>query len=128
MHYGDNVALPVPAVDRGKCDPKNMLGVIIAKTADENFKIGVKAGTLKGTYSRNSFALCARKHISPDDIPNKSVSLREATKILPSGGQGFFHCECKKSGKRCENNRCKCFKNKRICNSRCHNTDTCKNK
>ena len=42
--YGDNIALPVPEVDREKLDPKNMLGVIIAKTTDSNYKIGVKSG------------------------------------------------------------------------------------
>ena len=65
-----------------------MLGVIIAKTADDNFKIGVKAGTLKGTYSRNYFTLCARKYISPDDIPNKSVDRDFFTASVKSLGSG----------------------------------------
>ena len=92
--YGDNIALPVPAVDRGKCNPKNMLGVIIAKTAENNYKIGVKSGIVKGTYSRNSLALCARKYII-----SFVSGLREGTKFLLSGGQGFFHSQCKKLGK-----------------------------
>ena len=53
--YGDNIALPVPSVDRGKCDSRNLIGVVLAVNSDESFKISVTAGILKGTYLRTSF-------------------------------------------------------------------------
>ena len=79
---------------------------------------------------RRCFSLCSGKHLTPEDVPNKTLSLREATKVAPGGGQGLFHCDCKKSGKQCTNRRCKCMKNNRICTSRCHNGTefTCRNK
>ena len=57
-NHGDNVAIPVPAVDRGKCHPRNIIGVVLGKTPENNYKIGVKSGILKGTYMRNAFAVC----------------------------------------------------------------------
>ena len=61
---------------------------------------------------RNAFAVCPRKHIAPDDVQTKSVSIREATKMLPRGGQGIFHCDCKQiqSSLQCSSRRCKCKK------------------
>ena len=107
-NHGDNVAILVPAVDKGKCDPRNIIGVVLGKTPENNYKIGVKSGILKGTYMRNAFAVCPRKCIAPDDVLTKSVSIREATKLLPGGGQGIFHCDCKQSGTQCFSRRCKC--------------------
>jgi len=34
-NIGDNVALPVPLVDRGKGDPRNILGIIIDKNEND---------------------------------------------------------------------------------------------
>ena len=42
-----------------------------------------------------------------------------------SGGQGFLKCSCKS---KCSSNRCKCKKNGKLCNSRCHNSGSCDNK
>ena len=54
---GDNVAVPIPAVDRG--DPINIFGVIIHRDLNtDQYTIGVKAVILKGQYSRNQFDLC----------------------------------------------------------------------
>ena len=50
--YGDNIALTVPSVDRGRYDPRNLIGVVLAVNSDGSFKIGVKGGILKGTYLR----------------------------------------------------------------------------
>ncbi|XP_037801957.1 KRAB-A domain-containing protein 2-like [Penaeus monodon] len=51
---GDNVAVPNPAVDRGREDPRNILGVIVSRDLDnDQYKIAVKSGVLKGQYSRN---------------------------------------------------------------------------
>ena len=81
--YGDNIALTVPSVDRGRYDPRNLIGVVLAVNSDGSFKIGVKGGILKGTYLRTCFSLCSGKHLTPEDVPNKTLSLREATKVAP---------------------------------------------
>ena len=84
--------------------------MVLGKTPENTYKIGVKTGILKGTFMRNAFAVCPRKHIAPDDVPTKSVSIREATKMLPGGGQGIFHCDYKQSSLQCSSRRCKCKK------------------
>lgn len=42
-----------------------------------------------------------------------------------SGAQGYEKCNCKTG---CAQNKCKCLKNNRKCNSRCHSSLSCKNK
>ena len=59
---GDNVAVPVPLVDRGRGDARNILGVIVDKQEDtDQYRIAVKAGILNGLYSRNQFDLCPER-------------------------------------------------------------------
>ena len=58
---GDNVAVPVSLVDRGRSDPRNigLLGVIVNRNLDtDQYTIAVKTGILNGSYSRNQFDLC----------------------------------------------------------------------
>jgi len=127
---GDNVAVPIPAVDRGRGDPRNILGVIVSRDLDnDQYKIAVKSGVLKGQYSRNQFDLCPQRLLTEDDVnQDTAVSLREAVIAQSAcGGQGFTRCNC--SGlKKCSTNRCKCFKAKAKCNSRCHGSVNCANK
>ncbi|XP_037780316.1 uncharacterized protein LOC119576745 [Penaeus monodon] len=103
---GDNVAVPVPAVDRGRGDPQNILGVIVSRDLDnDQYKIAVNSGILKGQHSRNQFDLCPQRLLTEDDV--NAVSLREAVIAQSAcGGQGFTRCNC--SGlKKCSTNRCK---------------------
>ena len=47
---GDNVAVLIPLVDRGRGDPRNILGVIINRDLETNlYRIAVRAGIL-ATY------------------------------------------------------------------------------
>ena len=57
---GDNVAVPIPSVDRGRGDPRNILGVILYRDKGDQYRIAVKSGILKGLYSRNQFDLAHR--------------------------------------------------------------------
>ena len=125
---GDNVAVPIPLVDRGRGDPRNILGVIIDRDENEQYRIATKSGILRSRYSRNQFDLCQQRLLQLQDMnQDKLVSLREAvTQSSAGGGQGFVKCSC--ATKQCQTNRCKCFKAKLKCNSRCHNSLTCKNK
>ena len=78
MVKGDTVAVPVPMVDRGRGDARNILGVIVNRERDTDiYTIAVKSGVLKGGYSRNKFDLCPQRLLSMADVNlEKHVSLR----------------------------------------------------
>jgi len=128
---GDNAAVPVPLVDRGRGDPRNILGVIVNRDVETDiYKIAVKAGILNGGYSRNQFDLCPQRLLTQEDVClDQSVSLRSAVAAQSaSGGQGFIKCNCGGGGNKCQTKRCKCYKARLICNSRCHDSQSCTNK
>jgi hypothetical protein len=126
---GDNVTVPIPLVDRGRGDPRNVMGVIIDRDENDMYRIAVRAGMLKGKYSRNQFDLCVQKLLQESDISrNEELPLRTAVQLESRcGGQGFLKCNCSGAGK-CQSNRCRCFKAKVKCNSRCHASLSCENK
>jgi hypothetical protein len=126
---GDNVTVPVPLVDRGRSDPRNLLGIILDRDENDLYRIAVRAGILKGKYARNQFDLCAQKLLLENDVKNDvEVSLRCAVQAESNcGGQGYVKCNCA-GPNRCHSNRCKCFKNRMKCNSRCHSCLSCDNK
>jgi len=43
---GDNVAIPIPMVDRGRGDPRNILGVILDCDKQNMYTIAVKTGII----------------------------------------------------------------------------------
>ncbi|XP_047490887.1 uncharacterized protein LOC125040376 [Penaeus chinensis] len=48
---GDNVVVPIPAVDRGRGDPRNILGFIVSRDLDsDQYKVDVKSGVLKEQF------------------------------------------------------------------------------
>ena len=80
---------------------------------NELYTIAVKGGILDREYSRNQFDVCAMILYSSDDVcTDKNISLRKAVQLES-------RCNCAGS-KRCQTNRCKCFKARLVCNSRCH--------
>lgn len=126
---GDNVTIPIPMFDRGRGDPRNIIGIIVDRDENDMYRIAVRAGVLKGKYSRNQFDLCTQKLYVMEDVKSDAeVGLRQAVQHESvCGGQGFVKCNC--TGRsRCEVNRCKCFKAGVKCNSRCHSNLTCNNK
>ena len=126
---GENVTVPVPLVDRGRGDSRNIMGVIVDRDENDLYRIAVKGGILNGKYSRNQFDLCNQILLLPTDVcQDKEISLLNAVQHESRcGGQGYLKCNC--SGKsNCKTNRCKCFKAKVECNSRCHGSMTCQNK
>ena len=125
---GDNVTVPVPLVDRGRGDSRNILGVIIDRDENDLYRIAVKGGILNGKYSRNQFDLCNQILLLPTNVcQDKEISLRNAVQHESRcGGQGYLKCNCLGKNK-CKTNRCKCFKAKVACNSRCHGSMTCQN-
>ena len=124
---GNTVMVPIPDVDRGRADFKNIKAIVLSVNGDGMYQLGTEFGTLDQMYSRNQFAPTIENFISIADVPeNVIISLREAAQKNSIGlGQGFFKCNCKTG---CKTKRCKCFNAKKICNSRCHNSNNCQNK
>ncbi|XP_037803453.1 uncharacterized protein LOC119597869 [Penaeus monodon] len=85
---GDNVAVPIQAVDRGRGDPGNVLGVFVSRDLDnDQYKIAVKSRVLNSQYSRNQFDLCPQRLLTEDDVnQDTAVSLREA--VIPQSACG----------------------------------------
>jgi hypothetical protein len=78
----DNVAIPIPLVDRGRGDPRNILGVILDRDENDLYKIAVRAGVLNCKYSRNQFDLCNQKFLTMNDVrTDNEVSLRNAVQV-----------------------------------------------
>ncbi|XP_076032943.1 uncharacterized protein LOC143020411 [Oratosquilla oratoria] len=122
---GDNVAVPIPMIDRGRDDLRNIIGVIVDRDENDLYRIAVKAGILSTKYFRNQSDLCPQRLLNETDVNTDcTITLRQTLRSTASGGQGFFHCD---RTKQCQINRCKCFKAKKICNSRWNSNLTCKN-
>lgn len=141
------VTIPIPDVDRSKADFRNIIGikngvnciirnitltkilfsgVVMEVTEDNLYKIGTKEGILPQLYSRNQISFSDTQFLQIEEVPNQTISLREAnTKESIVGGQGFTRCGCTT---KCKSNRCKCRKKGQLCNSRCHNSLNCCNK
>ena len=116
-------------LDRGRGDPRNLMGIFIDRDENDLYRIAVRGGVLKGKYSRNQFDLCVQKLLSEKDVNStEEVALRTAVQFESNcGGQGFVKCNCKGNGG-CKSNKCECFKAKLKCNSRCHASLSCANK
>ena len=122
---GENVLVPIPEVDRGRTDFRNVLGVIMMVGPD-GYTIGTQSGLLKQKYVRSQFQPTIGNHLRAIDVPPKEVSLREACGMVSlAHGQGFIRCSCKGD---CSSNRCSCRREGRLCNSKCHKSLTCTNK
>lgn len=66
---GNNVTIPIPLVDRGRGDPRNIMGRIFNIDGNDNYyTIAVKSGILCGKYTRNQFYLCTYELYSKDNV------------------------------------------------------------
>jgi len=67
---GDNVAVLMPLVERGRGDPRNITG---NRNLDaDQYRISVKAGILNGHYSRNQFDFCPQRLLILDDVEQEN--------------------------------------------------------
>jgi hypothetical protein len=127
LSKGDTVIIPIPYVDRGPVDERNIKCVVINVNEYGGYKIGTKVGQIKGYMSRNQVHFFANATLDVSEVPVSDMSVREiVSKISLSGGQCFVHCQCKKGN--CQSGRCKCRRLKVMCNSRCHMSLSCSNK
>lgn len=123
---GATVRVPVPEVDRGRGDHRNILAVVKEVTEDGFYKLGTSNGILKSLYSRAQFTVCPKQLINERDTPNCEIPLRTAAASESlGGGQGFKKCYCKN---KCITKRCICVRSNLKCSSKCHGTSPCCNK
>ena len=121
---GDNVVVPLPDVDRGRGEFRNIRGVVTGVEGNGCYTIGTGEGTLKQQYTRNQFVPTKGHYMSTSDVGPGQVSLRQAAKGAALGsGQGYRRCHCTTG---CNN--CSCVKSGKLCTSKCHPTLTCANK
>ena len=108
---GTTVMVPVPDVDRGRCEFRNIKAVVLECMSNGLYKLGTKHGVLKQAYSRNKFTPVKESFLELAEVPkDREVSVREVAREDSLGtGQGFVKCGCKTG---CENGRCKCKANK----------------
>ena len=133
---GTIVQVRVDNVDRAKTDPTNATLVVVelVKTGkrkiETKYRLACKAGPLKSLFCRSAFTPVAGMTHEVLGLTNALeswhgmpvVGIRAAMKTISAvGGQGLLHCTCKSS---CNSRTCKCFKNNRKCNSRCHKRST----
>ncbi len=105
----------------------NILAVITDIKHDK-LKLGVDKGVLSGYYSFHqvSKAPGVPTLLIQDVTESVSRSLREIIKLQSiTGGQDMLKCDFKQG---CKTDRCKCKQANVLCNSRCHHSQTCRNK
>ena len=125
-HIGDNVLVPIPDVDKGRVEFRNIKGIVTGDLGNGCFTIGTPEGTLKQPYTRNQFIPTTAELLKPTDVKENLVSLREvANKVSLCGGQGYDRCNCTTG---CSSNRCSCKKAGKLCSSKCHHSLSCTNK
>ena len=124
----DTVKVRVPDVYCGRCDARNILGVKMeADLTKDLYRIGAKDGKiLNSWYTRNQFSTCTEGTVNIADVPSVNISLRECPgKASLFGGQGYRQRNCKTS---CQNKFCSYRKSNKLCNSKCQNSLSHKNK
>ena len=73
----------MPEVDRGRCDSRNILGVIMEIDLTKVlYIIGTKDGILNSLYTRNQFTICKEGTVNISAVP-----------LI--GSQGYNRCNCK---------------------------------
>jgi hypothetical protein len=136
---GEVVRVPVANVDKAKVDNSNLTGVLVKINAVRmKARVVVKSGLLKPWYDyhklshvrapENNIKLLGLEDAFVNWHKMKVVSEREASRkesFVGGQGKGTVICSCKGA---CDSNKCKCFKEARICSSACHrNNAKCKN-
>ena len=58
LKKGDNVVIPIPAVDRGPTDPRNIQDVVTQVNDHGGYNVGTKVGLIKGYLCRNQIEFC----------------------------------------------------------------------
>ena len=79
---GDTVKVRGPDVDRGRCDSRNILGVIMeADLTKDLYRIGTKDGILNSWYARNQFSTCTEGTVNIADVPSLVQKVKQAMQL-----------------------------------------------
>ena len=75
---GDTVTVLIPSFDRGRCDSRNLIGVVKEKESNGLYTNNViKNGILQNKYTKNPFDVCGQALYSISDFNNDQlISLR----------------------------------------------------
>jgi hypothetical protein len=133
LPVGAIVRLSIHNVDRAKCDNTSAICVVVEKEK-KSYRVANAAGVYKELVSRphlqyvksTNLHVMGLEHVMQEwkDMPHISVR-GVAASASPAGGQGFLSCKCRGP---CDSHQCSCMKVGRICNSRCHPTNSrCRN-
>ena len=81
---GENIILPVPEFDkRSPFDYRNLGCVILKRTEDCLYRIENSSERLADLYTCNQFSISMSQFLTPADVPDKNVTLRQASLIHP---------------------------------------------
>lgn len=53
LKKGDNVTVPIPDVDKGCTELRNVMAIVLNKTDDNLYKLGTENGVLSALYCRS---------------------------------------------------------------------------
>ena len=98
IDIGDNVTIPIPSVDKGRGDRRNILYLVTHFSSHtEQYKLGTRHGLLNSTFSMNQFMPSIFHGFSEAEIDsNTEISVREAARLQSIGdGECFAKCSCK---------------------------------
>ena len=126
LKAGDNVGVPIPMVDRGRGDPRNILGFIVDRDEHDMYRIAVKAGILSAKYSRNQFDLCPQRLLNDSDVNIEcTITLLKLSSLQLLADKGSSDVTAAKARNSVRQTGASV---KRLCNSRCHSSLSCQNK
>ena len=70
MSVGQNATLKVPDVDRGPCDPINLL-VVILHVENDMYQVGCREDTLIAKYSATDLECAKENLLKVENVPAK---------------------------------------------------------
>ncbi|XP_046683489.1 uncharacterized protein LOC124369516 [Homalodisca vitripennis] len=89
---GVTVRVPIPDVDKGRGDLRNILAVVMDTTEDGFYKLGTANGVLKQLYARSQFTVCQKSLVrlelpgTPNDCATAEIDRYIAEPPLPREG------------------------------------------
>ncbi|KRY56250.1 hypothetical protein T03_11134 [Trichinella britovi] len=91
-------ALWIPAVERGRADPRNLLVVIIT-VSNDLYAVGCRERTLSAKFTTADLDIIAEKLLNIKNIPQEKTSVKSAT-AKSTRSQGYVKCQCDKTIKK----------------------------
>ena len=123
---GDTVCIPIPAVGRGKTDPRSILACVIELTRDKFYRLRTHDGIFNCFYAHSQCRFCHEKFVEVEKIPTTYISLR-TTSLLEVEDRVLFDAIAQVSVQS-EEDSMYMLQKRVLCNSRCHSSNPCENK